>query len=55
VELEMKYQHGQLRNEHDMTLHLSAYSQKQEVRWEEYGPFAALACLLLALLVKFVG
>jgi hypothetical protein len=48
----MKYHNGQLRNEHDVTLCLRAYVQKEHVKWEEYGPFAALAAVLVGLLIK---
>ena len=48
----MKCQNGSLRNDHDVTLCLRAYVQKEHVKWEEYGPFAALAALLVGLLIK---
>lgn len=39
-------------NNHELTLCLRAYAEKEDKKWEQYGPFAAMARLLIGMLVK---
>jgi hypothetical protein len=37
---------------HELTMCLRAYVEKEDGKWKKYGPFAAMARLLIGLLVK---
>ena len=50
LELEMKYLNGHLRNEHDSTMCMEAYTPKRTLTVEEYVPVVALILLLVSLL-----
>ena len=47
----MKYLNGQLRNEHDSTLCVSAYSERRNMTVEEYVPIVSLVVLMVSFLL----
>ena len=48
----MKYLNGQLRNELDSTMCLSAYGRKKSMTAEEYVPLVALGVLIASMLAS---
>lgn len=51
----MKYLNGHLRNEHDSTLCMAAYTPKRKLTVEEYVPVVALILLLISLFATAVS